>query len=217
MTGHLPINEAPDGTYSSIKGGNIVLNTVQNMTQDTILVNSSRVVDHFGHRLNWQEWSLSADMEYVLFKTDYVKQWRHSSSGNYWVYQRSTGLTTPVLSPTTPPTITLCSWSPVSHSLAFVSANDLYVIPASAMASSDRQAIRVTNDGSAVVFNGAADWVYEEEVFGSNAASWWSPDGQTLAYLRSDETPVHDYAVTTYNPSDDAFRLYQYPSEQNIK
>ncbi len=197
--------------------GNIVLNTVQNVSQNTILVESSRVVDTAGNQIRWQSWALSADMDYVLFKTDHVKQWRYSSFGNYWIHRRSDGVTFPVIPPTYPPTITRCTWSPVSHSLAFVTENDLFVIPASEMEVSDPQAIRVTDDGSAVVFNGVPDWTYEEEVFSGDSAMWWSPDGHTIAFLRSDETAVRDYKLQYFNPSNDAFEPHQYQTELDMK
>jgi dipeptidyl aminopeptidase len=85
-----PNTIAPDGTYSHVDEiGNIVLNTPQSPENGTILVDSEKVHSPEGQRLNWQTWSLSADMEYVLFKTDHVKQWRHSSFGNYWIHRRS--------------------------------------------------------------------------------------------------------------------------------
>lgn len=187
------------------------------MTLDHILVDSSRVKDLEGSQLHWQAWVLSADMEYVLFKTDHVKQWRHSSFGNYWVHRRSDSLTFPVITPTYPPTILHCTWSPVGHALAFVDKNDVYVISESEMASAEPRPVRVTEDGSAVVFNGVPDWVYEEEVFETDTALWWSPDAQTIAYLRSDETAVRDYKLQYYNPTNDAFEPTQYPSELDMK
>ena len=187
------------------------------MTQDTLLVDSSRVIDTSGNKLQWREWAISADMEYVLFKTDYVRQWRHSSFGNYWIHRLSDSVTFPIVPPTSPPTITRCTWSSVSHSMAYVSENDLYVIPASELADSRPRGIRVTDDGSAVVFNGVPDWVYEEEVFVGDSAVWWSPDGSTIAYLRSDETAVRNYRLQYYNPSNDAFEPHPYLTELDMK
>ncbi|WVQ85041.1 hypothetical protein IAT38_007205 [Cryptococcus sp. DSM 104549] len=212
------VKEADDGTFSHVNNeGNIVLNTVQNMTLDTLLVDSSLVLDLKGDRLHWQSWSLSADMKYVLFKTDHVKQWRHSSFGNYWVHRRSDSVTFPLVAPSTPPTIARCTWAPVGHAIAFVSDNDLYVVPESEMASSKPEPVRVTNDGSSVVFNGVPDWVYEEEVFEADSAMWWSPDGKALAYLRSDESKVKDFKLQYYNPSNDAFEVHQYSTELDMK
>jgi dipeptidyl aminopeptidase len=187
----------------------------QNNTQ--VLVDSSHVLDLDGNVLKWQTWELSADMQFVLFKTDHLKQWRHSSFGNYWIHRLSDRSTFPVIEPTYPPTITHCTWSPVSHSLAYTNKNDLYVIPDSEMAQGTPKAIRVTTDGSAVIFNGVPDWAYEEEVFSSDSALWWSPNGKTVAYLRSDEAEVKDYKLQYYNPSNDAFTPNQYLTELDMK
>lgn len=40
------------------------------------------------------------------------------------------------------------------------------------------------------MFNGVPDWVYEEEVFSADYALWFSPNGEEIAFLRSDETEV---------------------------
>lgn len=156
-------------------------------------------------------------MQFVLFKTDYKKQWRHSSFGNYWVHRRSDSATFPIIEPSYPPTISLVSWSPVGHSLAFVNKNDLYVLPGAELGPKDPQIIRVTNDGSEVIFNGVPDWVYEEEVFSSDSALWWSPDGNTVAYLRSDEAAVPDYKLQYFNPSADSYQVHQFPTELDMK
>ncbi|ORY33110.1 putative dipeptidyl-peptidase [Naematelia encephala] len=212
------VKEAPDGTFSHINTeGNIVLNTVQNITTDELLVDSSLVLDREGNRLKWQSWALSADSKYVLFKTDHVKQWRHSAFGNYWVHRLSDHATFPIDPPTSPPEISIVRWSPVGHNLAFVKKNDLYVVPSDELYGTHPEAIRVTNDGSDVVFNGVPDWVYEEEVFETDSAVWWSPDGQTLAFTRSDEAAVLDYKLQYYNPTNDAFDVDQYPVELDMK
>ncbi|WVO18103.1 hypothetical protein L204_105805 [Cryptococcus depauperatus] len=212
------IKEAQDGTFSHVDDkGNIVLNTVRNRSSDTLLVNSSLVKNLEGEKLPWQSWALSSDMEYVLFKTDHVKQWRHSSFGNYWIHRRKDGATFPVIEPMNPPTITKCIWSPVGHALAFVSSNDLYLIPESQMVSNSPTPIRITTDGSHTVFNGVPDWVYEEEVFETDSAFWWSPDAKNIAFLRSDESNVKDFKLLYYNPGEDAFEVHQYQSELDMK
>ena len=209
---------ALDGTYSEINANHdIILKHVQNTSYERVLVESHKVVDGNGTPLHWSGWTLSADMQYVLFQTDYLKQWRHSSHGNYWIHRFSDGLTFPVAPPTSPPTIAKCVWSPVGHSLVYISENDLYVIPGEELASSNPNAVRVTTDGSAVVFNGVPDWVYEEEIFETDYTTWWSPDGQTLAYLRMNESEVKDYRLQFYNPSNDAFEPHAYTTELDMK
>ncbi|KAK5619690.1 Inactive dipeptidyl peptidase 10, partial [Crenichthys baileyi] len=50
---------------------------------------------------------------------------------------------------------------------------------------------RLTSSGQdGVVFNGIADWLYEEVVLNSQVAHWWSPDGSRLAYLTINDSLV---------------------------
>ncbi|KAI7880145.1 hypothetical protein K492DRAFT_216728 [Lichtheimia hyalospora FSU 10163] len=103
------------------------------------------------------------------------------------------------------PKIAYAKWSPTGHQVAYVMENDLYV-------SDLVESTRVTFDGSATVFNGVPDWVYEEEVFGTDHTLWWSPDSTHLAYLRFNETAVPEYNVPFYTVSNSS-----YPVELSIK
>jgi dipeptidyl aminopeptidase len=71
---------------------------------------------------------------------------------------------------------------------------------------------RVTFDGSATIFNGVPDWVYEEEVFSRDSALWWSPDSTHLAYLRLNETAVPEFHLQMYTNINAT-----YPEEVAIK
>lgn len=71
---------------------------------------------------------------------------------------------------------------------------------------------RITFDGSSTVFNGVPDWVYEEEVFGTDFTMWWSPDSTHLAYLRFNETAVPEFHLQYYTASNNS-----YPDELTIK
>ncbi|MFY7952985.1 MAG: DPP IV N-terminal domain-containing protein, partial [Armatimonadaceae bacterium] len=61
---------------------------------------------------------------------------------------------------------------------------------------------RITKDGSPTIFNGALDWVYEEEVYGRGTKQvfQWSPDGRYLAFLRLDEAPVKRFVLVDHLP-----------------
>lgn len=71
---------------------------------------------------------------------------------------------------------------------------------------------RVTFDGSATIFNGKPDWVYEEEVFARDYALWWSPDSTHIAYLRFNETNVPEFHLQYYTTSNNS-----YPDEVALK
>uniref|UniRef100_A0A672P1U3 Dipeptidyl peptidase 4-like n=1 Tax=Sinocyclocheilus grahami TaxID=75366 RepID=A0A672P1U3_SINGR len=61
------------------------------------------------------------------------------------------------------------------------------------------EAVQVTHNGKVnEIHNGVPDWVYEEEVFASNEAIWWSPQGKYLAYLQINDTGVHNIEYSLY-------------------
>ncbi|KAM0787347.1 hypothetical protein ACM66B_003435 [Microbotryomycetes sp. NB124-2] len=194
--------EAGDGVYSyRADDGSIVLEDVKtNSTR--LLVDGDKVKDPSGRKLSWIRFKVSADLKYILFDTDYTKQWRHSSLANFYVHNVETSETTPLRPESRPPHTAIATFSPVNHHIAYVQANDLYVYedPPSAR-SRDSKAIRVTVDGNPTTFNGVPDWVYEEEVFSADSAMWWSPDGTKLAFLSFDEEQVPEYEFPIYNPS----------------
>ncbi len=89
----------------------------------------------------------------------------------------------------------LPTFSPAGDRVAFVEENDLYVVEIST-----GRVTRLTRDGSATVYNGKLDWVYEEELANraGSPAYQWSPDGKMIAYLRLDDGPVPQYPITSY-------------------
>uniref|UniRef100_A0A8C3D355 Dipeptidyl peptidase 4 n=1 Tax=Cairina moschata TaxID=8855 RepID=A0A8C3D355_CAIMO len=84
------------------------------------------------------------------------------------------------------------SWSPVGHKLAYVWNNNIYI-----KASPTAAPVQITSNGEEnKIFNGIPDWVYEEEMFGTHSALWWSPNGNFVAYARFNDTevPVIEYS-----------------------
>lgn len=65
------------------------------------------------------------------------------------------------------------------------------------------------------------DWVYEEEVFAGNSATWWAEDGRYIAFLRTNETVVPEYPIQYFvsRPSGKQPKpgLESYPEVRNIK
>ena len=90
-------------------------------------------------------------------------------------------------------------FSPDGKKIAYTKNKDLYVFDLSA-----NKEIRLTTDASDKIYNGYSSWVYMEEILERRshyAAFWWSPDGNKIAYLRTDET---DVPVFTLNRLDEA-------------
>ncbi|XP_014407942.1 dipeptidyl peptidase 4 isoform X1 [Camelus dromedarius] len=159
--------------------------------------------DEFGHSIN--DYSVSPDRQYILFEYNYVKQWRHSYTASYDIYDlKKRQLITEERIPNNTQWIT---WSPVGHKLAYVWNNDIYVKSEPNLPSQ-----RITWTGKKdVIYNGITDWVYEEEVFSAYSALWWSPNGTFLAYAQFNDTEVPLIEYSFY--SDESL---QYPKTVRI-
>lgn len=101
----------------------------------------------------------------------------------------------------------LAAYSPDGKQVAFVRANNLYVVD---LGTQKERAL--TKDGSDVTFNGKAGWVYFEEIFNRNwNAFWWSPDSKHLAFLRTDEAKLKKFAVVDAIPLHQKVEQTTYP------
>ena len=132
----------------------------------------------------------SRDMENVLIVSDVQKNWRHSYTGKYWIFNVASQSAEP-LDPSTPNgRIQLASWSPTSDAIVFTRNNNMYIRKLSS-----ESVTQITTDGGTELFYGVPDWVYEEEVFAGNSATWWSERGDYVAFLRTNETVVPEYPI----------------------
>ena len=63
---------------------------------------------------------------------------------------------------------------------------------------------RLTKSGvSGTVYNGVADWLYEEEILGSAVALWPSRSGTRLAYLSFNDTEVDFITLRNFSPEEE--------------
>jgi dipeptidyl-peptidase-4 len=64
---------------------------------------------------------------------------------------------------------------------------------------------QLTQDGSDLIYNGWASWVYYEEILGRSSrykAFYWSPDSKKIAFMRFDDTPVHEFPIFHHEGED---------------
>ncbi|KAH9990385.1 dipeptidyl peptidase IV N-terminal region-domain-containing protein [Xylariaceae sp. FL0662B] len=158
----------------------------------------------------------SPDLKKVLIATDTKSVWRHSFTGIYWIFDVESQTAEP-LDPDNPALqVQLAQWSPKSDAIAYTSTNNLYV-----RRLGGKNVVRITNDGGAEYFYGIPDWVYEEEVFTGNSATWWSENGDFLAFLRTNETLVPEYPIQFFieRPSGEKPSAGEenYPEVQQLK
>ncbi|KAH9991150.1 dipeptidyl peptidase IV N-terminal region-domain-containing protein [Russula vinacea] len=201
------VPEAGDGVFSVEQDGFIKLVNLNSNTT-TNLVQISDLVDEHGNRLAWSTWKLSPDMKYMLIKADPLKLWEllDLRSGD----ERNMAPSPP----SHPPIVAYATWSPTGERIAYVMNNDLYAVSSPLRHASH---IQVTNSGNATLFHGVPDWVYEEEVFSSDFALWWSPDSTKIAFLVLDETLVNEYTFPIYNPTDDSDAVVPYTTQQTMR
>ncbi len=101
------------------------------------------------------------------------------------------------------------TYSPDRTRIAYTLDNDLYSINVST-----REIVRHTFDGSDVILNGYASWVYYEEIFGRASrykAFWWSPDSQVLAYYRFDNSKVPMFPIYNSTGQHGSLNETRYP------
>ncbi len=99
-------------------------------------------------------------------------------------------------------------FSPDGRMVSFVRRNDLYMVE---VTSGRERAL--TSDGSAKIFNGRLNWVYQEELYGRGnfGAYWWSPDSTRIAFLRLDDTPVSEFTIVDHIPHFQETEVTPYP------
>ncbi|XP_054009789.1 venom dipeptidyl peptidase 4-like isoform X2 [Hylaeus anthracinus] len=134
------------------------------------------------------DYQVSADRKYLLMATDYQKLYRHTYLAHYKIVNLQTSVETSL---TTNDSISLqlATWAPHGNALVYVYQNNIYYRPEAEKAVD----YQITDTGVfGTIYNGVPDWVYEEEVFGSNKALWFSPSGTKLAFgfFNDTQTPI---------------------------
>lgn len=132
----------------------------------------------------------SRDLKKVLVATNIQSNWRHSFYARYWIFDVETQTAQPLDPENKDGRVQLASWSPQSDAIVFTRDNNLFLRKLSSST-----VTQITTDGGPNYFYGVPDWVYEEEVFGGNSATWWADDGKYLAFLRTNESEVPEYPI----------------------
>ena len=105
----------------------------------------------------------------------------------------------------------LAMWGPTGASVAYVFGANIYYRD-----TPESQDIMVSTSGRpGVVFNGVADWVYEEEVLSDTKAMYFSPDGNNLAWIEFNDTEVDVMTITHYGQPGNL--QFQYPIQTPLR
>ncbi|XP_050453793.1 venom dipeptidyl peptidase 4-like isoform X6 [Cataglyphis hispanica] len=162
--------------------GNLLIYNVSSATSKILLdSNNPALLSSFDHQL-------SADKKYLLLALNYQKLYRHTYLAHYRIVNLET-LTETILAANESTPLQLATWGPRGNALIYVHQNNIYYRPEAEVAND----YQITNTGVfGTIYNGVPDWVYEEEVFSSNKALWFSPSGNKIAfgYFDDSNTPI---------------------------
>lgn len=101
------------------------------------------------------------------------------------------------------------TYSPDSTKLAFTRANNLWIVDIAS-----KKETQLTFDGTDLILNGYASWVYYEEILGRPSmycAFWWSPDSQKIGFYRFDNSKVPMFPIYSPVGQDGSLNLTRYP------
>ncbi|KAK1794896.1 hypothetical protein P4O66_009902 [Electrophorus voltai] len=154
-------------------------------------------------------YEVSPDMKHVLLAYNVQPVYQYSFNAYYIICS----LETPETWILNPPEVRnaylqYAGWGPQGQQLIFIFENNIYY-----RATVENRSIRLVSTGKEdVIFNGLSDWLYEEEMFQSHIAHWWSPDGARLAYATINNTLVPKMEVPMFTGSlYPTSREYHYP------
>ncbi|KAJ9586412.1 hypothetical protein L9F63_019941, partial [Diploptera punctata] len=106
----------------------------------------------------------------------------------------------------------LVVWAPQGNGFVYVHRNNIYYRPTAANIGE----VQLTRTGSpGIIYHGIPDWVYEEEVFSSNTALWFSPDSKKLVFATFNDSRTRVMSIPFYGlPNNMEF---QYTHAVNIR
>ncbi|XP_069009657.1 dipeptidyl peptidase 4 [Embiotoca jacksoni] len=168
------------------RDGNIFLHNAETKEESLYLSNSTFA------QVDATDYLLSGDYKYIAFESNYTKKWRHSFTASYSIYDRESSTFVTLVN--LPPVVQYFAWAPKGNQYAYVLDFNIFL-----KSSVTSETVQVTHNGKKnEVLNGVPDWVYEEEVFASNGAIWWSSTGKYLAYAEFNDTEVHKVEFSWY-------------------
>uniref|UniRef100_A0A8C6KWL9 Inactive dipeptidyl peptidase 10-like n=1 Tax=Nothobranchius furzeri TaxID=105023 RepID=A0A8C6KWL9_NOTFU len=171
----------PDATWISRTLSKNNFRQIQYKTDKTVFLFTSQVT------FKATKFAVSPDKNFVLLGYDVRQVYQHSFLASYLVYN----LHTREVRELNPPEVSdsvlqFASWGVQGQQLVYIFENNIYY-----QTHAQSSSWRLTSSGQeGVVFNGLADWLYEEEVLHTQVTHWWSPDGSRLAYLTINDSMV---------------------------
>ncbi|KAF6803595.1 dipeptidyl aminopeptidase b [Colletotrichum sojae] len=199
-----------------VRSGNKAANEVSTDVVQSRTLMKNPWIEFDGRQMTPHDGRPSKDMKKVLVSTDLQRNWRHSFTARYWIFDVETQTAEPLDPDNANGRVQLATWSPQSNAVVFTRDNNLFL-----RTLDSKKVTQITKDGGPEYFYGIPDWVYEEEVFAGNSATWFSQDGKYIAFLRTNETGVPEYPLQYFVSRPSGKKPLPgeetYPDEKRIK
>ncbi|KAL7876649.1 hypothetical protein AOLI_G00116120 [Acnodon oligacanthus] len=183
------------------RDGDVVKHNVESNT--TVVLVENKMFETY----KASKYQISPDLTHVLLAYNVVPLYQYSYTAFYIICSLHTPDTVALAAPEVASTaLQYAGWGPKGQQLIFIFENNIYY-----QATVRDKPIRLVTTGKeGVIFNGLTDWLYEEEIFQSYTAHWWSPDGLRLAYSTINDTLVPKMEMPMFTGS-------LYPSAQEFR
>ncbi|MEO9482286.1 MAG: S9 family peptidase [Ekhidna sp.] len=190
------LNWMNDGQYYSALSNNKIIKYSVRTGEEVETIADGEALD-----LTISSYSFSDDESLVLIMTDRKSVYRRSYTAVFYLYNRDSK-SVQKLSEGRQSYATL---SPDNSKVAFTRDNNLFYVDLA-----NNNEVAVTDDGKFnYVINGSSDWVYEEELYLTQAFAW-SPDSKRLAYYRMDESGINEYNLQLWKDGANYPEDYRY-------
>ena len=138
--------------------------------------------------LKYRSFQWSKDAQHLMFQTNFRPIYRRSGLADFYMYAMADKSLQLVAKDAR-----TAELSPDGSMTGYERAGDMYVYDIANKAEK-----RLTTGATDSIFNGAYDWVYEEE-FGQAQAWSWSPDSRFIAFWQTNETQVPAVQITNWS------------------
>ena len=169
--------------------------------QDDLLLDTRELVlPGQNEPLQYRSFQWAHDSRHLLFQTNFRPIFRRSGLADFYLYSIADKALQLVARDAR-----TAELSPDGRVMGYERGGDMYVYDLGT-----RTERRLTSSGSDTIFNGAFDWVYEEE-FGLAQAWKWSPDSRHIAFWQTDERGVPIVQLTNYEGQHPDWMKVAYP------
>lgn len=184
--------------YTTMKAGVISRYAYEGEQQGEVLCN----VSELGLKGWVDDYTFSPDEKKILFRLNSRPLYRRSHFSKYVVYDLADKSLVEV---DESGDVRYALFSPTGDKVAYVKDNNIFVRDLT-----DSGCVQVTEDGQwNHIINGMPDWVYEEE-WGIDHAFCFSPDGEHIAFLKSDESRVKEFGFMKFLTGTTYPELFKY-------